>query len=103
MGRSVRQSRHGAPWCTTTPTPHRQLPGAGLPFFAPRLEAASGSSSLSDPSRGALLLPGGWEDASICEALTLCRAGEYRGIRRMLRGQPGEELAEPGVKDGSGL
>lgn len=99
MGRSVWQSRHGAPWCTTP----RQLPGAGLPFFAPRLEAASGSSSLSDPSRGALLLPGGWEDASVCEALTLCRAGEYRGIRRMLRGQPGEELAEPGVKEGSGL
>ena len=43
------------------------------------------------------------EGASVREALTLCRAEEYRGMRSMLRGRPGEELAGPGVKEGSGL
>ena len=61
VGRSVQQSRHGGPWSTTP----GHLPGAGLPFFTPGLEAASGSSSLSDPSRGALLLPGGWEGGRV--------------------------------------
>lgn len=66
MGRSVQQSRHVGPWSTTP----GQLPGAGLPFFAPGLEAASGG--LPVPSQQEMLFCSR-EGASAREALTLCR------------------------------